>query len=685
MSSVSPDTRSPDSPPATTPAGLAKLLADAYADAEALRRDLSATKKRAEHAERLNASLAALRQLPDAQDSAVDVLRQWEQRALAAEQARDDAEVKRMAIEASWIQLNQYLVQLEAAALDARAGFARFVENSGPVIITAAGPPPPPGRHRNRIFPPTLPLPPPPPATGSRRPRTPSIDGYGHPPAKKSRPDYDPNTVHSDRHGPPPPRMIVPPPDHKTSHLQPPRQRRPSRSRSRDSCRSDSSSTSVGDMIIQASEGQPNGNAPDPVQPPIARRKNRHEEQRSSHVSPPHFATTPLPHYENDQHVRRGYPSDYQNVAQDYRSSPKQATTGATAGEPLAQPGQAREFQTHIFAPVVTGAPVKKSKFPQGASNASTASIPPPPALSHPETQAQSTPPTVYPATNEQGQRICRQCGMAGRYKDGKCVEKWGPGPMGPGTVCDRCRKKMKRVERRGTLEQAAMSQNALGGSASLSHIQSSRTQSNPTIHRSDTLPALPQSHFNASSTRNDFQPSPRPMPQSSSANLNGTSRTSRGSPGPSITALRDDDDAPATSSVPPRPSIGSRSNSRNGTRPSSSGGHRASVSSGESRKPSSSSPLKHNNASTARRISRSPGSIMDVDAEGDAEEDADDVDAAFEGLVALGEEAANSRPAMEVDHDGAGDAEQELLEAVDAAEANSSASSNMGRLKEEE
>jgi hypothetical protein len=54
---------------------------------------------------------------------------------------------------------------------------------------------------------------------------------------------------------------------------------------------------------------------------------------------------------------------------------------------------------------------------------------------------------------NDKGQRICRQCGLPGRYKDGKCVEKWGPGPEGPGTVCDRCRKKMKRVERRGTLD----------------------------------------------------------------------------------------------------------------------------------------------------------------------------------------------------------------------------------------
>ena len=47
-------------------------------------------------------------------------------------------------------------------------------------------------------------------------------------------------------------------------------------------------------------------------------------------------------------------------------------------------------------------------------------------------------PPGGFPATNDKGQRICRQCGLPGRYKDGKCVEKWGPGPSGPGTVCDR-------------------------------------------------------------------------------------------------------------------------------------------------------------------------------------------------------------------------------------------------------
>ena len=63
-----------------------------------------------------------------------------------------------------------------------------------------------------------------------------------------------------------------------------------------------------------------------------------------------------------------------------------------------------------------------------------------------------SLPPGGFPATNDNGERICRQCGERGRYKEGKCVEKWGPGPEGPGTVCDRCRKKKKRIERLGTL-----------------------------------------------------------------------------------------------------------------------------------------------------------------------------------------------------------------------------------------
>lgn len=35
-------------------------------------------------------------------------------------------------------------------------------------------------------------------------------------------------------------------------------------------------------------------------------------------------------------------------------------------------------------------------------------------------------------------ERHCSQCGKPGRFKDGRSVEKWGPGPDGPGTVCDK-------------------------------------------------------------------------------------------------------------------------------------------------------------------------------------------------------------------------------------------------------
>lgn len=94
-------------------------------------------------------------------------------------------------------------------------------------------------------------------------------------------------------------------------------------------------------------------------------------------------------------------------------------------------------FQTHIFAPPVTGAPVKKSEYRviyPSHLNSLTLAAPTSGTLG----SSASIGGGGFPPTNAQGQRICRQCGLPGRYKDGKCVEKWGPGPEGPGTVCDR-------------------------------------------------------------------------------------------------------------------------------------------------------------------------------------------------------------------------------------------------------
>ncbi|KAG8724172.1 hypothetical protein FRC09_020965 [Ceratobasidium sp. 395] len=111
------------------------------------------------------------------------------------------------------------------------------------------------------------------------------------------------------------------------------------------------------------------------------------------------------------------------------------------------------------------GPPAPRAEFGQRNGSASAAS-----ALWHAHLKQGSA-----VATNPQGQRTCRQCGLPGRYKDGNCVEKWGPGPEGPGTVCDWCRKKMKRVERRGTSQsqtqptqpQTQLSQTQLGTQSS--------------------------------------------------------------------------------------------------------------------------------------------------------------------------------------------------------------------------
>ncbi|KAF7300737.1 hypothetical protein MKEN_01298500 [Mycena kentingensis (nom. inval.)] len=61
--------------------------------------------------------------------------------------------------------------------------------------------------------------------------------------------------------------------------------------------------------------------------------------------------------------------------------------------------------------------------------------------------ESEATPAPSKPA------RLCRGCGSPGRHRDGKCIEKWGPGPHGRGTVCDRCRKRIRRAERHGSID----------------------------------------------------------------------------------------------------------------------------------------------------------------------------------------------------------------------------------------
>ncbi|KAH8825487.1 hypothetical protein DL96DRAFT_114626 [Flagelloscypha sp. PMI_526] len=136
------------------------------------------------------------------------------------------------------------------------------------------------------------------------------------------------------------------------------------------------------------------------------------------------------------------------------------ATTALTPKRPLETPnGNERKRQKVFNGPEIdlTSAGHASSTFHHPLTPQHSASLPstatprgPPTTTPTPHQLPNGQTINVYPALDGSGKRICRQCGVPGRYKDGKCIEKWGPGPMGAGTVCDRCRKRMRRESGKG-------------------------------------------------------------------------------------------------------------------------------------------------------------------------------------------------------------------------------------------
>ncbi|KAI0655359.1 hypothetical protein C8Q70DRAFT_440635 [Cubamyces menziesii] len=414
---------------------------------------------------------------------------------------------------------------------------------------------------------------------------------------------------------------------------------------------------------------------------------------------------------------------------------------------PLAVPGQVQTYQTHIFAPPVTGAPVKKSKLSGGSSTMSANGS----LLTLGPTGSVISGPSVlggggFPPTNEAGQRICRQCGLPGRYKEGKCVEKWGPGPEGPGTVCDRyvgrfeplilsgrperadvwavrvryrCRKKMKRVERRGTLDNQAMAaqlhhqhppaavhpSSAAAAQAALANGRASTSHSS--IRRSDTVHIHPSSQ-SQSQSRSLGATSTHLLSSSGSSQNSyvrhdrerdrgheyehpasphySSSRTAQRTPPtpPYIATLpgsgANDDDAAYDEQAPRGAAAavrGSRATSRERPHKASIAninGHRSGAGSSGSSRSASHSPAmaattnNHNKGGAVASARGSPrgsdgksksSELMDVDADADADGDGE------------GEGEGEGDMDAEAEADAEADAEAELLEAVDAAEAN--------------
>ncbi|KAF7776515.1 hypothetical protein Agabi119p4_4908 [Agaricus bisporus var. burnettii] len=542
---------------------LATLLADSYKDIDTLRRELVLVRKRADKAERMLLNFQTIQQ------SAADVtassgpspdvarmLMELEDRASRAERARDEAEARRRAVHDNWLALERYLSSVDVRTHDARSHFGRMLSgDSSPLSLPAPSPYAPPVQSSSHAFPS---LPPHPNPNPGRRPRTPSMDAsFQQPPHKRSRGE-------TDRRYPDP---AYHPPSYDEYRLRrEPRMIHPGGPRSR-SRSSEKSISSVDEMLLQATAGESNGTNG------TVNRRGVHQGNaypavaRSHPDSPPYSANRPR--VDHSGSLPPGGPS-----------------------------------QPYFFTPVVTGAPTKKPKYNAGVTPASSIETPP----------VQAPPVAAFPPTNAEGQRICRQCGLPGRYKDGKCVEKWGPGPMGPGTVCDRCRKKMKRVERRGTLEQQQLNANALGRGGSHVVVQDRMLQ------RTDTLVSHTQGN-------NGSQMSFRTVISNPSGSKSGRAM----SPPPAIASLREEEDNAGRTS---------RSSSRNG-RPATT------TTTTTTRPPL---PVKE----------RTPGGETDADAEAEVDADA---------------EGEGDHEEYEIDDDdeprakGRVTADEELLEAVDAAE----------------
>lgn len=226
------------SDPTTSNSQLATLLSDAYLELDAVKRDLSLTRKRADKAERLLQSLTteSTGSPPNgnphdqqAQKLAqnIKLIEEYEDRLAQAEIAREEADARRRVAQDAWEQLERYFVLVESRTKDARIAFTRISDGSVAPLVLPPAPPhittvggslsaysssqimaPPslpsrqPSRHQqsSRQFPslPPHPVPNPnpnlSPSAGTRRPRTPSLDGMynaAQPPSKRSRANTD--------------------------------------------------------------------------------------------------------------------------------------------------------------------------------------------------------------------------------------------------------------------------------------------------------------------------------------------------------------------------------------------------------------------------------------------------------------------------------------------------------------
>ncbi|KAG0698950.1 hypothetical protein DFH29DRAFT_71141 [Suillus ampliporus] len=395
------------SPPLPSPNGiinnhsnaqLANLLHQSYCDNDRITKELSNSKKRLEKAERLLSEFqAATVNGAPLSAEARRVIEDAEARVAHADRQRDEAEARRRVVLESFEELSKYLAAIESRAADARAGFQRILRDAGGHLVLTPIPnqiqqepihtpysanpsitvePPPRPYHRSHRYTSSLsstalppgPLPPPP-STRGVRPRSGSFDD----------PSY----------------LIAP--------AQPP-SKRPRNDRGEYDHRPPLSATSMSRGRVSDLDSHP---------------------QQLPHIHHPHHLNhhhltiqpTHKSHSRSSSHSSvRATSQDIEDLLLDAATDERSALTrdqqpqspravlaahqsrGIPVG-PLDQPGELRTYQTHIFAPPVTGAPQKKGKPGSSANIAHNGSpLTPPNAIIPPI--APVPPPVIPPTTS---------------------------------------------------------------------------------------------------------------------------------------------------------------------------------------------------------------------------------------------------------------------------------------------
>lgn len=203
-----------------SPAQLASLLSSSLQETENLKHELRDSRRRAEKAERLVASYqkqSPAAAEPPAPESAEDpsYIAELEARASRLLTEKEELEARLTRLQESWVDCEQYIIDAETAAANARASFSNLMATRGGVLVSKNGPPPyavafPHSKqalsvrtsvHASRSGHPlsaqqTSSLPP---SSSRVRPRAGSLDGSayaltgpgGPPPSKRARSDRD--------------------------------------------------------------------------------------------------------------------------------------------------------------------------------------------------------------------------------------------------------------------------------------------------------------------------------------------------------------------------------------------------------------------------------------------------------------------------------------------------------------